>query len=338
LGENASTLQAFRVEAEERATILDNVVTECNEEMQRSGEQLKTVTSAMGSELEAVKEERANVGSRADDLRKQKEELLEKLRQVDEELAAAEHRCEELDVRSEHLSCSMGRVSDELSQQMDATKEHGVLAAKRQEVLQGALKTSRVIEDQLRERATAAEEALCKCEMLTGQHQLVNTNFLQSDRIRCHELHELLTEWHDLVWGPEASVLARQPDSASALRAGHLRAAACVDEAVREVEEIIADKGLPELTALEGLLGITSAGSEEEQRYRQMCSAMQQYRDMRDQLNENLERLAELDVCVSVNMKAPTLLETSMPTLLEAEYPDGLWTRAPLSPETKEGI
>jgi len=282
----AETLLAFRTEAEERAEALGSVAAEYAEEAVRFQEQIKTSTSAMASELKVLQAERAAMTTRIEGLRFRREELLEQLRAVSEDLADAEEGSRELDVRDGLLQSSMTRVSEELALQLDQAKEHCRAASKRQEVLQGSAGTSRVVGEQLVARAAAAAEALDLSEELVGQERLVSATCLTSNRARVCEFQELLAGWHEAVWGPEAGLLPRDPERVLVLRGVHLQALGQIEGAVQEAEQVAGAYG-------GGLWGLsaTSCDDERSAAAKQMGEAVKRYKEMRQQVKENLERL-----------------------------------------------
>merc|ERR1712228_675180 len=110
--------------------------------------------------------------------------------------------------------------------------------------------------------------ALCKKHI--GQEQQIGTTCLTSDRARRLELQELLTSWHEAVWGREAVALYRDPPRTAALQADHLQALGAVEDALREAEHDATSLGAlgPGVVSLEGFLGslqsATGTGDEEE--------------------------------------------------------------------------
>lgn len=306
----ASTLQALREEAEERAEALGYVASECADEQVVFQEQIKTSTGAMASELSQLEQERVEVVAKTENLRFRREELLEQLRMVNEELTVAEKTKASLDLREQHLQESMTRVADELAEQVDHAKEHGALSAKRQSTIQRSVTASRAVEELLAKRSEAVAEATDVCDKLLGQQSLVDVTCLTSDRARCLELQELLASWHECIWGPEAGLIPQDPERANALRAGHLQALGSVQDAIQEVEQTIVDCG----GTLEGLFGFNANSDVDKSvTLRQMNRALNTYKEMRQQLKENLERLAEVEAVVpgTTGVNPPVTLRLS---------------------------
>jgi hypothetical protein len=296
LGAARGVLPLLRSEAEERTLALAAVASECKEEVQRCQEQIRTSTSAMAAELSALRKEREATAVRAEGLRMRREELLDQLRAVSEELTDAEALRERLDVRDRHLQDSMERVSGELAQQLDGVEEHGLVASQRQQLLQSSCAIAKAVEAQLAVRAVAAEEASAACRKLGVQEPLVGATCLASDRARCAELSELLAAWHEAIWGPEAGVQLRDARYASQLRAAHLRALGTVEDAVREAEQIVAASSAG---TFEGLLNRSPSCKDGErsaaEQKQQMGRAAKYYKEARQQLKENLNRLLEVE-------------------------------------------
>mmetsp|Transcript_42688 Transcript_42688/g.108514 ORF Transcript_42688/g.108514 Transcript_42688/m.108514 type:complete len:344 (+) Transcript_42688:778-1809(+) len=292
----SGTLQALRGEAEERAEKLGHVLLECEEEATRFREQIDASSRTMAAELQALRDQRSNAEGKVEGLRLRREELLEELRRVSGLLSEAEALKDALDKREENLQSCQARVEEELSQQLSSAQEHGRVAAERQNVLQGSAEASRLVEKQLADRSAAVLDAAYVQDQLGSQQHAVGETCIASDHARCAELQELIVNWHEWVWGPMSSLLPRNKAVAAALRAGHEQALGAVEAALQEVEVITSGSGGAIL--LEGFFGFSSTSNEESkgnEARRISC-----YRDMEQQLKENLDRLMELEAVAPI--------------------------------------
>lgn len=290
----ADFLQALRTEAEERAEALGHVLLECEEEAKRFEEQIESSSRAMGLELGALAEERGAATKHVEGLKSRREELLEELRRVEGELTEAEVQREGLDERGRHLESSMARVADELSQELHGAQEHGRVASERQGVLQASVEASLAVERRLTERSAVVADAATMLARLNGRSRLVTETYATSDRARCVELQELVSSWHETVWGPPSSLVARDPEYASALRGGHLQAIDHVTEALQEaLGAVSAGSALPSFEGLfAGFQGVAAAVDDERGvKLKQVAC----YKEMEQQLKDNIDRLTQLE-------------------------------------------
>mmetsp|Transcript_17589 Transcript_17589/g.30814 ORF Transcript_17589/g.30814 Transcript_17589/m.30814 type:complete len:608 (+) Transcript_17589:27-1850(+) len=100
---------------------------------------------------------------------------------------------------------------------------------------------------------------------------------LSSERGRRRQLEELMAGFHAAIWGPESSSLGKNAGLVAALRSSHARAERIVEQAWREAVQLAAE-----------VLGDGDISSED------MSRAGKRYKEMRHELEQNLERLAKL--------------------------------------------
>jgi len=303
----AGLVPALRNEAQERAAALRSLVVESGDDMERIQGQIATSSDAMESELVAVQEKRARVAAQVEDIRAQRaelaarcEELTAQLTAVGEELAVAEAAEAELQEREQLLHASRARVSGELAQQLQEAQDRGQLAAERRDTLERAAQASRAVEAQLATRTAALDEALAARDSLGDRERAASAACAASDAARQEALQELLECWHSAIWGPDAVALPRNPTQATALHLAHQRALEAVDEAHSTAVELgAANKGKISSSKVfesffgfgDGEFGAVEKGSLAEH----MSQAAPQYKEMREQLAKNLQRLAELE-------------------------------------------
>ncbi|CAE7709909.1 gapN, partial [Symbiodinium necroappetens] len=308
LSGTAETLSAWRVEIEERAEYLGTFASECEEEVHTFEGQISSSTAAMKVELETLQAERASVARRADGLRMRREELLAQLLEVEEELKGVESADAELDHRESQLKSSMGRVSKALSTQREASQENGLVAACRHRVLLGTVAASRQVEELVAKRAAAAADSTHPGKKLSAQQKKVRSATLESDKTRYRELQDLISSWQDQIWGPGSGALVSNTAAAAALQAAHLQAVSLVEDAQKEADEIAAAECGN--LGLEGFWGLASPFAKSSIR-RQMSRSAAGYKVMREQLCENLERLAELQCAATVRTRCGSLTSAS---------------------------
>jgi len=298
----ASTLLAFRTEAEERAETLGGIASATTDEAQVVQAEIASSTGAMETELQAVRAERSQMTSKVDRIRSRREEILQQLREVSEELTSAEAACGSLNVREQRLYAQRAQATEELMQKFEAAREQADIATQRQNVLTLAAGASRAVEEQLAARAASAVKAASARQGLAGREQAARAACLASHRAQRRELRGLLTAWNRAVWGPEAVALAQRPGAAAALRRAHQRALEVVDGALRAAEQTTAaatgERGRAGGGGVfEGLFGHGESEDDSDDDAVTECMSRfaPRYRRMRQQLSRNLERLAELE-------------------------------------------
>jgi len=306
----ATTMSAFRAEAEERAESLGCVAALSSSKAKGLQEAIARSTGAAASELQAVRTERLQMAARVDTARARREELERQLRELGEELSAAEAALGVLREREEQLAAEEVHATEELVRSCQAAREHADIAAEQQEVLTRAAVASQVVEKQLASRAAAVAGVAALRETFGCREQAMRATCVASNRAQRRALQELLAAWYDCIWGPEAAVVAKNAEQIDKLRSLHRQVLRIVDAALQAAE----DSALPEKAkaggsgVLESLFGQGHAESDDESDDDAVAGCMSRvapkYKRMRHQLSKNLERLAEMEASAPIVEKA----------------------------------
>jgi len=320
----ASTLQAFRTEAEERAEALIGLTSEVDGEARSYQEEISTRSAAIESELQAVKAERTHAMETVNSVCVRREGLLEQLRLVGEELSAAEATCGSLAVREQKLYSSHAELAEELMRKFHEAREHSDVASQRQRALMLTAGASRIVEEQLKARGAAVSVAVESSQRFNTQEQAVRAACISSSRAQERELSELMSIWDTFIWGPAAVALTTHSDQAEAIHLANVRALAVVDRTLQTVEQmLVSDKSKnPAASILEGIPRLSTArlstprlstprlssgnlletifghgesdGDSDDGVAERLSHVAPKYKKMRQQLANNLERLDEL--------------------------------------------
>jgi len=126
---------------------------------------------------------------------------------------------------------------------------------------------------------------------LDGRLPDVAASCLRAERTRRRRFEDLLSGLHAALWGPEAPSFARNPAAVASARTLITRAGGLVELAWREMVQLAAE------TLGDG--GALRASSEE------MSRAAKRYKEMRKELQVNLDRLAKLEASAGVPAATP---------------------------------
>jgi len=301
-----SSLAASRVEIEQQEEVLRSQMSEAAGEEQHIKDQIATSLSAMELELQAVQEKRASMTAQVLDIRAHQEKLLAqhaelkaKLSSVSEELVATEAAEAELQEREQMLQASRMRVTEQLAQQLQVSRQRGELAQQHREVLASVSVVSEAIEEQLAARVAAMEEGCARRELLEGKERDLGAASLDSEAAQHGELWELIESWHGAIWGPDAVAFPRNPAQCTSIRAAHLRALGIVERTLGLAEQSAsaARARLSSSMVLESLfhLGDGANCGNDGGFAEHMSRRAPLYREMQQQLTKNLKRLGELE-------------------------------------------
>merc|ERR1712032_181285 len=191
--------------------------------------------------------------------------------------------------------------------------EHTDVASQRQGVLTLTAGSSCIVEEQLRTRGAAVTAAVESSQRFNTQEQAVRAACVSSSRAQEQELSELMSIWHNFIWGPAAVSLCRHPDQIAAIHSANVRALAVVDRTLQSAEQTsVSDKSKnPAASILEGIPGLSTTNfletffghddsdddSDEVKVAERVSRVATKYKKRRQQLANNLERLNELVSC-----------------------------------------
>mmetsp|Transcript_148044 Transcript_148044/g.369037 ORF Transcript_148044/g.369037 Transcript_148044/m.369037 type:complete len:697 (+) Transcript_148044:106-2196(+) len=212
-------------------------------------------------------EEEEPPSSRVTELRREREQLIARVRAIDEELASLGQRVEDSEAPAGLARSTSG----------DKATTHD-----RRRFLVGARAASEEVEACLaarRQKVAGFEQAQSE---LGSQREAVASACLRNEVLRRRRLEEVLSGLHAAAWGPGADALVRDVDRLAAARGTISRAGGLVEHSWREMVQLAAE------TLGDGgpLIG---ANSED------MSRAAKRYKEMREQLGSDLDRLAKVE-------------------------------------------
>jgi len=259
-------------------------------------------TSPAPSEATLLDALAARVG-RLDEARGQ---LLSRLASVEGDLAAAreELRSAQACSSADAPEPSAPSLSGLLAEAVEVSRKVEALLASREEkveVLEAALSSSTPASapGPAASQATAAAatagasptEALAAASScpsppeLPGREAVLRRACLESELLRRRQLEELLAGVHAAVWGPHGEALVRDAPRLAAVRGLIARTGSLVEQSWREMVQLAAETLGGDADAASG------ANSEDSSR------AAKRYKEMRSELQANIERLAALEQC-----------------------------------------
>jgi len=272
----AERLAALRQDGEQQAETMVNTAAKCADAEKSFEEQLSVSSAGFEAELQAMQVEQDALQTRLAELEKERRELMARLEAVQE--------------REQRVRASAARVSGQLRQELSSGEAASRKAAERRRLLVEAGANSRDVEAFLAARAEEVAVLVTAQERLETQGPAVEAACLVAERARARFLEELLAGWHAAVWGPGGDGLARDPGRLAALRLLHGRAGAVVEHAWRETVQLAAE---------------TLGGGESSE---EMSRSAARYREMRKELQANLDRLAKLEAA-SVPSQPPVVAQ-----------------------------
>jgi len=302
LANTAGTLAERRVEGERRAEELVGITAECVTAKENFEAQLSASATGFEAERASLRQKQEEQRERTGKLIRQREELRAQLQAVEAELAQALAASSDLNQSEERISESEERVQTQLQQEISFGESENKRLTEQRRLLMEACSASRDVEALL---ATRAEELAAldaaRGEELGGRRPEVAAACLEAERRRGRQVEELLVAWHAAVWGPGAEALASDPALLALTRGLHMRAGSLVEQAWRESVQLAA-----ETLGDTNVSGAFTIGADPGAVSEEMSSAAERYKEMRQQLEANLDRLAKLEaaVPVSFNRKA----------------------------------
>lgn len=265
----AGSLRALREHSAREAESLARAVASSSTAGQNCEHQVNSTKSDADNGLVALQQEEQKLHTRKMQLMREREELHAKLRALDEELA----RIEAASVKMVEHRCNLNEGTE------------------RQRFLVEVSSASSDVEALLATRAQKAAGAEAAVTALDGCQQAVATACLGCEQKRCRQLENLLAGMHAFIWGSEVDQLARDPARLKVMRKLQCQASGLVEQAWRQMVQLAAET----LSTDSHSLG---AASED------MTRSAKRYKEMRHELQTNLDRLAKLEA-ESTEMQQP---------------------------------
>lgn len=216
------------------------------------------------SQMDEIQKTRASLNLRKDELEIERKALLDKLNAVDKELASVNTAYEETQQQERNIS-----NSGDVSERCQAESRHGLLS--------NVSAVSQVVEESLVARRKQLTDQ--NSRPADGSESELAAACIETEHARRRQLEELNAGFHAAIWSEEAASLGQQPAQVAALRVYHARAQKIVDYAWKETVQLAAE--------CMGDGGALRADSED------MSRAAKRYKEMRHDLERNLERLAK---------------------------------------------
>lgn len=218
------------------------------------------------TQLNEIIKTRTSLSERKNELETERKSLLEKLNAVDKELASVDAAYEENLQQERNIS-----LGDD-SERGQAKSRHGLLS--------NVIAVSQVVEESLVTRRRQLADQNSRPE--DGSESELAAACIKTEHARRRQLEELNAGFHAAIWSEEAASLGQQPAQVAVLRAYHARAQKIVDNAWKEAVQLAAE--------CMGDGGALRADSED------MSRAAKRYKEIRQDLERNLERLAKFSL------------------------------------------
>lgn len=328
---------------------------------QRLEEQLSTSTRGFETELATLQREQLDAHGRVAELSRERDELQARLQALEEHISSAVASCEDIAAREHQVRQSAERVATQLNQDHLTSAASEKRLAGQHRVLAEAEEVSKSVESLLAERLERVEALDGDRETLSSQQTLLAAACLEAENARAQQLEDLVSNWHDVIWGIGADALARDATRLAAFRDLHARASALVDEASDEVARLI-DRAPPhpkqgsedcendDCDAEADADGVTGGACAASPLAEEAARAADRYQRMRHQLQADLDRLVMLEavaaaprplVCAATSMgngcSPPAKHSAHDPTMPMGLAPAVAATReSPLSPSSEE--
>lgn len=215
------------------------------------------------NQINEILKARTSLSERRDELETERRVLLEKLSAVDKELASVNATYEE------NLQQERNITLGDDSERGQAESRHGLLS--------NVIAVSQVVEESLvaRRKQLAAQNS----KPQDGFESELPAACIKTEHARRRQLEELNAGFHAAIWSEEAASLGKQPAQVAVLRSYHARAQKIVDNAWKETVQLAAE--------CMGDGGALEADSED------MSRAAKRYKEIRQDLEKNIERLAK---------------------------------------------
>lgn len=297
-----------------RLETLGACMEECSKEEATLQNQIRTSANGLAAEGDSAREQAEKNAAELQALQAERQRLLDQLSDVETKMRAVQTRGSQLDGREQQLKRVAHSDTDELCKRLGRLEERGRRAAAQSHLLTSSAELARVIEQQLDARVTAVASVQQERECSESSRPALGFACLAEELARTKALEELCAALHGNVWGSNAAEhLSGDRPRVVALRAAHERALVLVEQAWRESvqlsAEVMGQKDAP--------LGLSEA----------LSRAGKQYKDMRQQLASNHERLMQMGAGLPAQAQPLSFEESPLrsppkaPVLAEAAAP-----------------
>jgi len=287
LAKACESLAALRVESERQVEALKAQTAQCVDSEKSSQDQMQVSTGGFEAELDTMRSQLEDADKDIAKLASERDEIQERLRVANERLAIAATARGEIANAEGRVRGNMTRVSQELKRQLATGEQQEQSLAARRRLLEATGAASQSVEELLACRAKALVTVIDEREKIRHAGPELAVACFASERARARKLEELLSGWHTLVWGPCAEQLAHDQARLVPLRTAHLKVGTFVEQAWKACVQLAAEE-------------LDSGRSED------MSRSASRYKEMRQQLASNLDRLAKLEAAPVVREAPPS--------------------------------
>eukprot|EP00928_Gymnodinium_smaydae_P016953 TRINITY_DN1643_c0_g5_i1.p1 TRINITY_DN1643_c0_g5~~TRINITY_DN1643_c0_g5_i1.p1 ORF type:complete len:821 (+),score=253.68 TRINITY_DN1643_c0_g5_i1:201-2663(+) len=288
----AESLAALREDSSNQAEELAALVQDCVTANKGFEVQMSSSAKGFDVELDTLRQTQEEQTAQIEELRRERESLQERLKVVDEQMNSLLAARVEAADRERQVSASAKRVREQLEHDISSGADASDRAGRRRDRILQVTAVARDVEAQVTLRSEElAGLAAARSGLVAMRRSAVAAACLEAERSRLQHFEELLGSWHAAIWGPIPEALVRDPARLAMVRGLHMRAGALVEQAWRELEQLGAD-------VLE--VGANSVGSvaADPAATEDLTSAAERYKEMRQQLQANLDRLTRLEAAL----------------------------------------